>query len=53
MMPVNPLSAAGVPVQHRHHGEQIHGFVTLVNVMEDADRAVADAGAAIREAIGA
>jgi acetyl esterase len=45
------LSAAGVPVEHRHYGSQIHGFVTMVNIMEDADRAVADAGAAIRSAI--
>jgi acetyl esterase len=49
---VERLSAAGVPVRHRHYGEQIHGFVTFVNVMEDADRALAEAGAAIREAIG-
>jgi acetyl esterase len=42
------LSAAGVAVEHRHYGAQIHGFVTMVNIMDDADRAVADAGAAIR-----
>jgi hypothetical protein len=41
-----------MPVQHRHYGEQIHGFVTLVHVIDDADRALAEAGAAIREAIG-
>jgi acetyl esterase len=45
------LRAAGVPVQHRHYGSQIHGFFTMVNVLDDADRAVADAGAAIRAAI--
>jgi acetyl esterase len=45
------LSAARVPVQHRHYGSQIHGFFTLVNVLGDADKAVADAGAAIRAAV--
>jgi acetyl esterase len=46
------LRAARVPVQHRHYGSQIHGFFTLVNVLDDADRAVTDAGAAIRAAAG-
>jgi acetyl esterase len=45
------LSAARVPVEHRHYGSQIHGFFTLVNVLDDADKAVADAGAAIRAAV--
>jgi acetyl esterase len=44
------LRAARVPVQHRHFGSQIHGFFTMVNVLADADKAVADAGAAIRAA---
>jgi acetyl esterase len=48
---VERLSAAGVPVEHRHYGSQIHGFTTLVNVMDDADRAVAQAGAAIRAVV--
>jgi acetyl esterase len=47
------LAAAGVPVTHRHYGSQIHGFYTMVNIMDDADRAVADTGRAIREAVGA
>ncbi|MGD0698817.1 MAG: alpha/beta hydrolase [Trebonia sp.] len=47
------LRAARVPVEHRHFGSQIHGFFTFVNVLEDADKAVADAGAAIRAAVGA
>jgi acetyl esterase len=50
---VERLAAAGVPVQHRHYGSQIHGFATLVNVMDDAGRAVAEAGAAIRAALEA
>ena len=50
---VERLSAGGVPVQHRHYGAQIHGFFTMVNVMDDADRAVAEAGAVIRTALGA
>jgi acetyl esterase len=50
---VERLSAAGVAVNHRHYGSQIHGFYTMVNVMDDADRAVADTGRAIREVVGA
>ena len=46
------LRAARVPVQQRHYGSQIHGFFTLVNVLDDADKAVADAGASIRAAAG-
>jgi hypothetical protein len=42
-----------VPVEHRHFGSQIHGFFTFVNVLDDADRAVADAGVAIRAAVDA
>jgi acetyl esterase len=45
------LRAARVPVEHRHFGSQIHGFFTFVNVLDDADKAVADAGAAIRAAV--
>jgi len=47
------LQAARVPVEHRHFGSQIHGFFTFVNVIDDADRAVADAAAAIRAAVDA
>ena len=45
------LRAARVPVEHRHFGSQIHGFFTFVNLLDDADRAVADAGLAIRAAV--
>jgi acetyl esterase len=45
------LRAARVPVEHRHYGSEIHGFFSMVNVLDDADRAVADAGAAIRAAV--
>jgi acetyl esterase len=45
------LSAARVPVEHRHYGSQIHGFFPMVNVLEDADKAVAEAGSAIRAAV--
>jgi acetyl esterase len=44
------LRAAGVPVEHRHYGSQIHGFFTMVNVLGDADKAIEQAGAAIRAA---
>ena len=47
------LRAARVPVEHRHFGSQIHGFFTFVNLLEDADRAVTEAGAAIRAATAA
>jgi acetyl esterase len=46
------LRAARVPVEHRHYGSQIHGFFTMVNVIDDADKAVAEAGSAIRAAVG-
>ena len=47
------LRAARVPVEHRHFGSQIHAFFTFVNVLDDADKAVADAGLAIRAAVEA
>jgi acetyl esterase len=47
------LRAARVPVEHRHFGSQIHGFFTFVNLLDDADRAVTDAGLAIRAAVDA
>ena len=47
------LRAARVPVEHRHFGSQIHAFFTFVNVLEDADKAVADAGGAVRAAVEA
>jgi acetyl esterase len=42
------LRAARVPVEHRHYGSQIHGFFRMVNVLDDANKAVADASAAIK-----
>jgi acetyl esterase len=45
------LRAAGVPVEHRHYAEEIHAFFTFVNLLDDADKAVAEAGAAIRAAV--
>jgi len=45
------LEAAGVPVTVARHDHQIHAFFPLVNLMESADRAVAEAGAAIRDAV--
>jgi acetyl esterase len=46
------LRDARVPVEHRHYGSQIHGFFTMVNLLDDGDKAVAEAGAAIRAAVG-
>jgi acetyl esterase len=42
------LEAAGVPVTVKRYDDQIHAFFALVNVMDDASHAVADAAEAIR-----
>jgi acetyl esterase/lipase len=47
------LESAGVPVTVARYDDQIHAFFWLVDVMETADRAVAEAGAAIRDAMAA
>jgi acetyl esterase len=47
------LSAARVPVEHRHYGSQIHAFFSMVNVLDDAGKAVAETGSAIRAAVEA
>jgi acetyl esterase len=47
------LEAASVPVTVARYEDQIHGFFVLVNLMESADRAVEEAGAAIRGAVAA
>lgn len=47
------LEAAGVPVTVARYDDQIHAFFSFVNLMESADRAVADAGTAIRDAVAA
>ena len=45
------LRAARVPLEHRHYGAQIHAFFTFTGVLDDADKAVAEAGSAIRSAV--
>jgi acetyl esterase len=45
------LRAGRVPAEHRHYGSQIHAFFTFTGVLDDADKAVAGAGAAIRMAV--
>ncbi|HEX3712038.1 MAG TPA: alpha/beta hydrolase [Trebonia sp.] len=47
------LRDARVPAEHRHYGSQIHGFFSFTGLLDDADKAVADAGAAIRAAVDA
>jgi acetyl esterase len=47
------LREARVPVEHRHFGSQIHAFFTFTGVLDDADKAVSDAGLAIRSAVDA
>jgi acetyl esterase len=45
------LRTARVPVEHRHYGSQIHAFFSFTGVLDDADKAVSEAGAAIRSAV--
>jgi len=45
------LRAARVPVEHRHYGSEIHAFFTFLNLLDDAGKAVSEAGAAIRAAV--
>ncbi|MGH3249651.1 MAG: alpha/beta hydrolase [Trebonia sp.] len=47
------LREARVPVEHRHFGSQIHAFFNFTGVLDDADKAVAEAGAAIRSVVDA
>ena len=42
-----------MPVEHRHYGSQIHGFFSFTGVLDDADKAVSEAGSAIRAAVDA
>jgi len=46
------LEAAGVPVTVRRFDDQIHAFFGMINMMESANTAVSEAGAAIRAATG-
>lgn len=48
----NALSAAGVPTQYVCFERQIHGFITMARVIEEAHMAVALCGAALRRAWG-
>jgi len=45
------LRDARVPVEHRHYGSQIHAFFSFAGILDDADKAVSEAGAAIRSAV--
>lgn len=47
------LQSARVPVEHRHFGSQVHGFFKFAGLLDDADKALADAGAAIAAAVTA
>ena len=47
----NRLRAAGVPAEHQHYSDEIHAFFTFVNLLDDADKAISEAGAAIRAAV--
>ena len=43
------LEEAGVPVDHLHYEGQIHGFVNLGHYIDEAETAIDDLGASIRE----
>jgi acetyl esterase len=45
------LEEAGVPVTVRHHDDQIHAFFTMVNIMDSANQAMDEVGAAIQAAL--
>ena len=45
------LRAAGVPVTLRRYEDQMHGFALMIGVLDVAERAMAEAGAAIRDAV--
>jgi acetyl esterase len=47
------LRADRVPVEHHHFGSQIHAFFSFTGVLDDADKAVSEAGSAIRAAVDA
>jgi acetyl esterase len=49
----NALSAAGVPTQYVCFERQIHGFITMGRVIEEAHTAVGLCGTALRRAWGA
>lgn len=46
------LEAAGVPVTYRCYDGMIHGFITMSKVLQAADRAFDEAGAALARAFG-
>jgi len=48
----NALSAAGVPTQYVCFERQIHGFITMGRVIEEAQTAVGMCGSALRRALG-
>jgi acetyl esterase len=47
------LSAAGVPAQYVCFERQIHGFITMGRVIDEAHTALALCGAALRRALAA
>jgi acetyl esterase len=46
------LRAAGVPVELQEYPGMIHGFITMGKLVEDANRANAAIGAAVKKALG-
>ena len=47
------LQAAGVPVTYSCYAGMIHGFITMGKVLDDANRALTESGAALRSAFSA
>ncbi len=48
----NRLRDAGVPVQHRHIAEQMHGFFTMGKIIAAAKPATEEAARAVKAALG-
>jgi acetyl esterase len=46
------LREAGVAVVHRRYAQQIHGFLTMGRIIPAAHEAIAEIGAALRDAFG-
>lgn len=49
---VQKLKAAGVPVTHHRYAGAIHGFWSLAGIMDQGKESYAEAGAALKKALG-
>ena len=49
---IERLQKEGVQVEYRNYPDMVHGFITMGRVLETANTALADCGAALRKAWG-